>query len=97
MSEKSKNSLIQTDYTLPIGENTQFEFGYRGDFQDLNSNFLVNRIPELDFNPSNNLIFEQNVNAIYSQLGNKIKILKIVSSIIIVSWKQNTYYLNTPK
>ena len=71
-TEKSKNTLIQTDYTLPIGENTQFEFGYRGDFQDLNSNFLVNRIPELDFNPSNNLIFEQNVNAIYSQLGNKI-------------------------
>ena len=71
-TEKSKNTLIQTDYTLPIGENTQFELGYRGDFQDLNSNFLVNRIPELDFNPSNNLIFEQNVNAIYSQLGNKI-------------------------
>ena len=71
-TEKSKNTLIQTDYTLPIGENTQFELGYRGDFQDLNSNFLVNRIPVLDFNPSNNLIFEQNVNAIYSQLGNKI-------------------------
>ena len=71
-TEKSKNTLIQTDYTLPIGENTQFELGYRGDFQDLNSNFLVNRIPELDFNPSNNLIFEQNVNAIYSQFGNKI-------------------------
>ena len=50
----------------------QFELGYRGDFQDLNSNFLVNRIPELDFNPSNNLTFKQNVNAIYSQFGNKI-------------------------
>jgi outer membrane receptor protein involved in Fe transport len=71
-SEKSNNTLIQTDYVLPIGESMQFELGYRGDFQDLNSNFLVNRTPELDFNPSNNLIFKQNVNAIYSQFGSKI-------------------------
>ena len=71
-SEKSNNTLIQADYVLPIGESMQFELGYRGDFQDLNSNFLVNRTPELDFNPSNNLIFKQNVNAIYSQFGSKI-------------------------
>ena len=71
-TENSKSTLIQSDYVLPIGEHMQFELGYRGDFQDLNSNFLVNRIPELDFNPSNNLIFKQNVNAIYSQFGNKI-------------------------
>jgi outer membrane receptor protein involved in Fe transport len=71
-TENSKSTLIQSDYVLPIGEHMQFELGYRGDFQDLNSNFLVNRIPELDFNPSNNLTFKQNVNAIYSQFGNKI-------------------------
>ena len=71
-TEDSKNTLIQTDYVLPIGENTQFELGYRGDFQDLNSNFLVTRTPELDFDPSNNLVFKQNVNAIYSQYGSKI-------------------------
>ncbi|MDB2684969.1 TonB-dependent receptor [Flavobacteriaceae bacterium] len=71
-TENSKSTLIQSDYVLPIGEHMQFELGYRGDFQDLNSNFLVNRTPELDFNPSNNLIFKQNVNAIYSQFGNKI-------------------------
>jgi outer membrane receptor protein involved in Fe transport len=71
-TEDSKNTLIQTDYVLPIGENTQFELGYRGDFQDLNSNFLVTRSPELDFDPSNNLVFKQNVNAIYSQYGSKI-------------------------
>ena len=71
-TENSKSTLIQSDYVLPIGEHMQFELGYRGDFQDLNSNFLVNRIPVLDFNPSNNLTFKQNVNAIYSQFGNKI-------------------------
>lgn len=38
-TEDSKNTLIQTDYVLPIGENTQFEIGYRGEFQDLTSDF----------------------------------------------------------
>ena len=71
-TEDSKNTLIQTDYVLPIGENTQFEIGYRGEFQDLTSDFLVTRTPALDYNPSNNLVFKQHVNAIYSQFGSKI-------------------------
>jgi outer membrane receptor protein involved in Fe transport len=71
-TEDSKNTLIQSDYVLPIGENTQFEIGYRGEFQDLTSDFLVTRTPTLDFDPSNNLVFKQNVNAIYSQFGSKL-------------------------
>ena len=71
-TEDSKNTLIQSDYVLPIGENTQFEIGYRGEFQDLTSDFLVTRTPTLDFDPSNNLIFKQNVNALYSQFGSKL-------------------------
>ena len=71
-TEDSKNTLIQTDYVLPIGENTQFEIGYRGEFEDLTSDFLVTRTPALDYNPSNNLVFKQHVNAIYSQFGSKI-------------------------
>lgn len=72
--EKSEDILLQTDYVLPIGENSQFEAGYRGSFQDLTSDFVVNA-PSLDpqFNPSNNLVFEQNVNAFYTQYGSKIK------------------------
>ena len=71
-TEDSKNTLIQTDYVLPIGENTQFEIGYRGEFEDLTSDFLVTRTPALDYNPSNNLVFKQHINAIYSQFGSKI-------------------------
>ena len=71
-TEDSKNTLIQSDYVLPIGENTQFEIGYRGEFQDLTSDFLVTRTPTLDFDPSNNLVFKQNVNALYSQFGSKL-------------------------
>ena len=68
-TENSKNTLLQADYVLPIGENSQFEAGYRGEFQDLTSDFLVT--PTLTPDPSNNLVFKQNVNALYSQFGSK--------------------------
>jgi outer membrane receptor protein involved in Fe transport len=70
-NESSKNTLLQADYVLPIGENTQFEAGYRGDFQDLTSDFLVTPVSDPDFDPSNNLEFGQNIHAFYTQYGSK--------------------------
>ena len=66
-------NLLQLDYVLPIGENAQFEAGYRGNFSDLNSKYVV-VAPNLasEFNPSNTLNFTQNVNAFYTQFGSKI-------------------------
>ena len=72
-NELSIDNLLQVDYVLPVGNNSQFETGYRGSFQDLTSDYLViapNLAPE--YNPSNNLEFTQNVNAFYSQFGSKI-------------------------
>ena len=72
-NELSIDNLVQADYVLPIGKNSQFEAGYRGSFQDLASDYLV-VAPNLDarYNPSNNLEFTQNVNAFYTQFGSKI-------------------------
>ena len=69
----SKSQLIQTDYVLPIGENAQFEMGYRGNFENLIADYVVIS-PNLDprFNPSNNLNFLQRVNAYYTQFGDKV-------------------------
>tara|TARA_R110001592_G_scaffold85143_2_gene251430 strand:+ start:191 stop:2602 length:2412 start_codon:yes stop_codon:yes gene_type:complete len=71
--ELNIDNLLQGDYVLPLGENSQFEVGYRGSFQNLTSDYLVNA-PNLDprYNPSNNLDFTQNVNAFYTQFGSKI-------------------------
>ncbi len=69
-TENSKNTLLQADYVLPLGKSSQFEAGYRGEFQDLTSNFLVT--PTITPDPSNNLVFNQKVNAIYTQFGSKI-------------------------
>jgi outer membrane receptor protein involved in Fe transport len=72
-NELSLDNLLQADYVLPIGKNSQFEAGYRGSFQNLASDYLV-IAPNLDpeYNPSNNLDFTQNVNAFYTQFGSKI-------------------------
>jgi len=74
--EKSKDYLLKGDYVLPVGENTQFEFGFRGDFNRLNSDYLVEDyeggtyVKNTDF--SNDLIFDQDIYSVYSQYGSKI-------------------------
>jgi len=75
--EYSKDYLFKGDYVLPIGENAQFEFGFKGDFSRLNSDYLVEDYAEdtgytnnTDF--SNKLTFDQDIYAVYSQYGNKI-------------------------
>ncbi|MBP2832751.1 TonB-dependent receptor [Aquimarina sp. U1-2] len=68
--------LLQADYVLPIGEKSQFELGYRGNFNDLNTDFLVqfdtNGSVITDTNLSNNLIFKERINAAYTQWGSKL-------------------------
>lgn len=69
--------LLQSDYVLPIGENSQFEVGYRGNFNqfdtDYSLEFFENDSFELDTDVSNNLIYKDYVNAAYTQFGSKIK------------------------
>ena len=76
--ENQTRILLQTDYVQPIGKNGQFELGYRGEFFDLNTDYLVEQF-DFDTNSffnntglSNTLNFKQYVNAFYSQYGNKI-------------------------
>jgi hypothetical protein len=74
----SKDVLFKGDYVLPIGENSQFEFGFNANLNKLNSDYLVEDFNEFtnqfenNTNFSNTLDFEQNVYAVYSQYGNKV-------------------------
>ena len=74
----SKDILFKGDYVLPIGENSQFEFGFNVSLNQLSSDYLVEGFDVEtnqfynDTNFSNTLDFEQNVYAVYSQYGNKI-------------------------
>ena len=74
--ENQRRILAQSDYVLPIDENTQFEIGYRGSFStqktDYQVSYLINSSYELDNNLSNYLIYKEYVNAAYTQYGKKI-------------------------
>ncbi|WP_298902049.1 TonB-dependent receptor [uncultured Psychroserpens sp.] len=75
--ENQNEVLLQLDYTKPIGEVSNFEFGYRGTFEELDTDYTLEFNEDgtfvLDENVSNNLIYRQYVNAVYSQFGSKIK------------------------
>ena len=45
--EEQDRILIQSDYVLPIGENTQFEVGYRGSFKDITTDYTVELLNEI--------------------------------------------------
>ena len=74
--ESQIRNLFQFDYVWPIDKNTQFEFGYRGDFSSQENDYEIaikgNGRFIIDTNLSNVLLFEQNINALYTQYGKKI-------------------------
>ncbi len=72
-----KEYLAQLDYVLPIGENAQFEAGYRGNFKETITDYTLSEETGVSGNfirndsLSNVFNYDENVNAIYSQYGNK--------------------------
>ena len=76
--EDQTQILLQTDYVLPIGENSQFEMGYRGNFDNTSTDYIVEILNdgtnnfEKNTDLSNLLNFKQYVNAAYTQFGSKI-------------------------
>ena len=75
--EDQRQILLQTDYVLPIGENSQFEAGYRGNFDETNTDFNVaffnqnSGVFETSTDLTNVLNFKQYINAVYTQYGSK--------------------------
>ncbi len=76
-TEETQNEfLIQTDYVRPIGENAQFEAGYRGNFEEQVTDYQLLLEDEASgvLQPSvlsNVFTYTENVNSLYSQYGNK--------------------------
>ncbi len=76
-NKREKEYLAQADYVLPLGENAQFEAGFRGNFDKTTTDYLLEQevgtsgIFVRNDSISNIFTYEQNVNAVYSQYGNK--------------------------
>ena len=75
--EKEKRILLQADYVLPLDENTQFEFGFRGNYSNQETDYQVFQIDQGDFKLntglSNVLVYKEHVSALYSQFGKKLE------------------------
>ena len=75
--QEEKEFLLQADYVLPLGEDSQFEAGYRGDFENNNTDYelrtdeMVPGSLQLDLAQSNIFDYTENVNALYTQYGTK--------------------------
>ncbi len=78
--------LLQADYVLPMGE-AQFEAGYRGNWQQTDTDFSLEErdldtgvfVPNLGL--TNTFFFTQNVNAVYTQYGDKIGKLSFLAGL----------------
>ena len=74
--EEQNEFLIQADYVLPIGD-SQFEAGYRGNFERDANTYQLDTLNqnsgqfETNVDLSNKFTYDENVNALYSQYGNK--------------------------
>ncbi len=74
--ELQNEFLVQVDYVLPIGD-AQFEAGYRGNWEENDNDFSLEEldlstgefVPNLGL--TNRFVYNQNVNALYTQYGDK--------------------------
>lgn len=75
-AETQNEYLLQADYVLPMGD-AQFEAGYRGHFEQEVTDYRLDTLNqdtgrfETDQNLTNQFTYDENVNALYSQYGNK--------------------------
>ncbi|WP_339841094.1 TonB-dependent receptor [uncultured Maribacter sp.] len=75
-TESDNEYLVQADYVLPIGD-AQFEVGYRGTFEENATDYRLDSLNQTsgqyDINEdlTNLFTYTENVNALYTQYGNK--------------------------
>jgi outer membrane receptor protein involved in Fe transport len=74
-NQKQNQVQVQTDYVLPFENGSQFEAGYKGNFNNLDNTYSVKTDDQgnpIDSYLSNTLEYNERINAIYTQYGFKI-------------------------
>ena len=86
--QDEKRFLLQADYVHPVGENIQYEAGYRGNYRDIFNNFnLAERqvfpngplVPDTGLNNSFN--YKELVNAAYFQYGHQFDKISVLAGL----------------
>ncbi|MEC4005228.1 TonB-dependent receptor [Flavobacterium sp. SUN052] len=94
--QEENKKLIQTDYVLPIGKQSQFEAGYRGNFNDLLTDYNVSDLDNSGnfiSNPNftNKLDYKERINALYTQFGTKISKFSVLLG---MRWEDSNIDIN---
>ncbi|MDL5514731.1 TonB-dependent receptor [Arenibacter sp. M-2] len=96
------SQLVQMDYVLPFGKDnqSQFELGYRGTFNNNNTDFdfgiqQQNGGFNSDPNYSNELNYKEYINAAYTQLGSKFDKFSILGGLRVEASDIGIELLNT--
>ncbi|PZD79339.1 TonB-dependent receptor domain-containing protein [Mesonia sp. K7] len=69
-TEIQNEFLLQADYVLPMGE-AQFEAGFRSNYEEEELDYELKEFGVLNDTLTNVFTYTENVNALYSQYGNK--------------------------
>lgn len=98
---KNQNHLAKIDYVLPFGKESQFEVGYQGSFKysdvdyqvfnDVLGTFLLN------LNYSNHLIYKENINSFYTQIGSKFGKFNAMAGLRLEDTNISISQINQPK
>lgn len=85
-NENELRYIARVDYVLPFNENSQFEAGYLGNFNELNTKFNINSLNTdgvLEPNDlfKSNLEYKEKVHALYVQYGNKVNKLSYMAGL----------------
>ncbi len=95
-NNQNQNQLFfQTDYVLPINNDSRFEFGYRANYNELLTDYGVGTIQNGTYTPNlnftNSLDYKEKINALYSQFGSKIKKF---SYLVGLRWEDSNIDIN---
>lgn len=87
-TEDETEALIQLDWEKPVGENIQYEAGYRGNYRDISNSFFFEEreifpngplVPDVTLN--NTFSYEEYVNAVYGQYGQEFGRFSILAGL----------------
>ena len=76
--ETEKQWLFSADYVQPFGKEGKYELGVRSSFRDMSNDFFVTEQDSMGIylpldSLNNNFLYDENINAAYAIIGNKIK------------------------
>ncbi|MGK4566615.1 outer membrane beta-barrel family protein [Flavobacterium sp. 3HN19-14] len=96
-NQRQTRNVIQTDYVLPFGKDSQFEAGYKGEFNKQNTAYEVDSldtatgqyVPNARY--TNTLQYNEKINALYTSYGTKLNRFSILASL---RWEDSNIDIN---